>query len=538
MVSEWNHLLKSAPLLATLVVGSCWAAEASTSSLAQPAPLASPQAQLENPGDLVIKKVTVIGDDQPQPERQLILGRYINQVVTGETLFALARDVTNHYVDLGFATTRVVIVPRNVRDGEIQLEVRWGRVKGWLIDGQPLESAYDRRLVESAMPGRVGQILNVLAIDQAVENLRSSGQDLSVRIVAADEEGESYLDVRGLKRHAVSFTGGVDNSGAGGSTGRGKWRRNLALSVSNVVGLNDSLELTSSTRRLDAENPGGDTNTGVSFGFPIGPVRGELRLGRSEYRRVLFDERTERESSGDTESESFRLVTTIDRERTHKQTLFASIARRKQQNYFEGIRIAVNSGISDEIALGYSITGALAEGTGQAELQLINGRTKFGNSSAGTGIRFDSTRLGMSGGWERRFQVLERPLVYNVRFGAQYARESLLPASRLTLGDEYTVRGFKTGSVEGDSGFFVSNNVSAPLPLDLLGGGLVTLFGGIDLGAVKAKASASKSIAGAAFGLRLNFRNVGLALTVAAPILHREYVRSRPDVYISGSFSL
>lgn len=49
---------------------------------------------------------------------------------------------------------------------------------------------------------------------------------------------------------------------------------------------------------------------------------------------------------------------------------------------------------------------------------------------------------------------------YQFRLGAQYGFDSLYGENQFSIGDEYTVRGFKGGAGSGDRGFYISQTVT------------------------------------------------------------------------------
>lgn len=50
--------------------------------------------------------------------------------------------------------------------------------------------------------------------------------------------------------------------------------------------------------------------------------------------------------------------------------------------------------------------------------------------------------------------MFDRSLTYQARIGAQYGFDSLYSENQFSIGDEYTVRGFKGGAASGDSGAY------------------------------------------------------------------------------------
>lgn len=94
-----------------------------------------------------------------------------------------------------FSTTTISLVPKNMKQGEVELKVNWGYVEGWLVNGQPPTGPYQKLLTASAMPALKGKPLNIHQVDQMVENLNNAAKTARVDIQPSERVGYSFLNL-------------------------------------------------------------------------------------------------------------------------------------------------------------------------------------------------------------------------------------------------------------------------------------------------------------------------------------------------------
>jgi len=100
----------------------------------------------------------------------------------------LLGQVQNALVGRGYVTTRVVAAPQDLRAGELRLQLVPGRIRQVRFAG---EQPGHWRL---ALPARSGELLNLRAIEQGLENFkRVPGAEADIQVVPAELPGESDL---------------------------------------------------------------------------------------------------------------------------------------------------------------------------------------------------------------------------------------------------------------------------------------------------------------------------------------------------------
>lgn len=463
-----------------------------------------------------IDRIVLDGERRPPRSRRAILARYAGRTLGADDMFALVRDLTNDYGAQGYATTTVALAPQNLKSGILVVKVQWGRVKGWRFDGASADTLSER--ANRAMLPRVdGKILDVAAVDQAIEVLNNGRQSATVNITPADETGWSWLDVSLKPNRRLGGNFGLDNSGTAPDENEGRFRNTAGLSLRGFGAETWNL---GGTRRHFYNGSGDlETSHNVSVAMPLGFSDLELRYGASEYEREIRTIFGSYASEGDSNDWNLKLGRTVARSKRGKTDASLRVTRKDNENFVQGTRTDVNSKVYADVILGLARVDRLLGGSLYADFNWSRGTRWLGANDVVMDPRSGDTKAlyyKYSGNlsWNRGFAAGARRLDYAARMGWQYTPRKLLSANKLSIGDEFTVRGFKGTPAYGDKGVYLSNTVSTPLPLGF------QAFVGFDIGLVSDNVPGVHSdiLSGWAVGFRGQWKFGSLGVTWAEPI--------------------
>lgn len=449
-----------------------------------------------------------------------IVERYQGTTMGRAEIFALLRDLTNFYYGCGYITTSVSLAEQNLSSGKLIIVVHWGYVKGWRVNGATPEGMRERLMLTSAMPGIEGSVLNIHDIDQAIENLNGLGKTAKINVVPAEETGFSYLDVIVQRSRPIAVSASFDNSGLSDRADLGLYKYGVNFSVADLLGLNDVLALSAARRYYKDPAHHAYDSLGVSYGLRVGPWSAELRYTAQPTKSLLSGTYGNYQLRGNTQEANVRITRVLDRWQTGKDTAYVAIDRKRARNYIDDTLITINSNTHTSVTAGINRLDTLFGGTVFADVSWTRGVGWLGASvdpvPAGQGptSRYDKFNLNLN--WSRDFMAGPLRANYTAAAGAQYSKDDLYYDSKIAIGDQYTVRGFKIQSAYGDTGVYVSNTLSFPFFTPI---GSVTPFVGLDWGAVKNNGSTGSggSIGGVAGGIRVSGKWANAAVTVGKP---------------------
>ncbi|MEJ2895324.1 ShlB/FhaC/HecB family hemolysin secretion/activation protein [Bordetella avium] len=465
---------------------------------------------------------------------------YLNRPLNNRGVFEVVRSLSAKLYEQGYVTSNIALDNPAVVDGRLKLRVNWGRIKGWRINGKPLEGWRESAMVGWAMPNWRNAILNIRDMDQAIENLNNGFKQVTVTVAPAEDYGYSYLDLTVVRNDWLRFSLGRDNSGQD-SSGLGRDKYNLSVSAGDLLGINDTLTMLTSQRHYSDAANYGEKSYDMAWRVPLGYTRFDVQAGFSNYKSLLKGPGYSYPSTGNSRKLSVRLTRTLYRDATSQFSVYGVLKTQQNKNYLANTLLAVNSKHYSDGTLGiqwskqqgrYALFADLSWNRG---LGINNGQYAAFNQYEAIG---NVSRVNGTASWQANFAPADRIISVQSQFGFQQSRQMLLNSYQLTLGDEYTVRGFNRSTLQsGDKGMYLTNTVSMPFTQPWWGGVRLAPFLGLDGGLLKQNSPGARSVrmASWATGLRINTSHWSMSATYSKALVTQAGLSKKPVWYINTS---
>jgi hemolysin activation/secretion protein len=436
----------------------------------------------------------------------------------------LMGEVTRHYIERGFITTRAYLPAQDLSSGKLQLLVVEGRIESLRVEGDP-----DKRInLGLAVPARAGDLLNMRDLEQAVDQINAvSGNKVKLDLVPGTKAGETVVVFRNKESNVATFEGSADNQG---SEATGKNSVSGTLTVGGALGLNDILALTYRTSSPYTAKAGNDS---VSLGLTV--PNGYSTYGIST---SVANYSTGLTTPGGLAMVAFGKSTTwsltaervVARNQDSRHAMVATLSNVDSKNYIDmgsmgTIYVNPTSRSSTSIAAGLKSTMLLAGGNFSLHPELALGLNEMSNLPAGinaasNGPQAEFTKATVDMSFEKHFDLSKQDWSWNSTFRGQYSADQLLSSQQLLIGGIGSVRGFVTNSLSGDSGYFWRNELGLNHKLTLGDTRVSTkTYIGYDMGSVSGNAAGAVSgqLGGLVVGFSAQFKaaNVELSWTRA-----------------------
>lgn len=441
-----------------------------------------------------------------------------------EGVSVAASRAQRHLMAQGFVTSRVVLESQDLSGGTLSLTVLPGRIGAIRF----VEGTSPRATQFNAVPARVGDILNVRDIEQAMENLRRVPTvEADFRIVPGTSPTESELLIQWRQAFPLRLHLSLDDSGA---TTTGRYQASATLSVDHWWTLNDLFYYTQG-RDLGGGEPGprGTRNASLHYSLPLGHWGLGFNASRHSYFQSVAGLTQDYRYSGNGGQQDVSLSRLVHRDEFSKTTLRLKAFARQSRNFIDDTEMEVQrratggweAGIEHRLQVGRGqLDGraAFKRGTG-AFGSLPAPEEAFGEGTA----RYEL--LSLDAAWFQAFELGGAQWQFSSQWRGQRERTPLAPHERFAIGGRYSVRGFDgESSLIGERGWLWRNELSL-----LLGDSGQQLYLGVDQGRVggaSAQWLVGQRLAGAVLGLRGGWGPVQYDVFLGAPLHKPEGFRT------------
>lgn len=475
-----------------------------------------------------IKKI-IIEDDKrynDSPQRNAIIARYINTLMGEEDILQLTRELSNFYISKGYVTSQVTIVPGSLSEGTLVLKVLWGKIAGFLYnDAKP--SWRDKMRQFSAIPFSHEKRLTIMDIDQGLDNLLHVAPNDRLSIQPAEKNGYSFINHQSEGVFPLSVYLGVNNSG---SRDAGWYQYSVNTSLKNVIGLNDTFTYYYAYNDLKAKSDSQSVNS-FSFNFPLGYWKFDASFYQSQYEKLTGGQYGGYLSEGDSKRASFKISRMLFRNAGGKTSAYAKVEKRSNKNFISHYPIAISSKDYTQFNSGVNWVGSIANGWAYIDISMTAGIPWFSSAWKDdedlTGFDLDYKKYNGAINWSKRlgeFLGGRVGLDYDFNGGFQFSNNVMVSNAKSSIGDEYTVRGYKESFISAERTGWISNTVKLPIIINYARLNSITPFVGFDMGMARyncppsVKSCEHNYMSGAAAGIRLAAKNLSTSFTAGWPV--------------------
>lgn len=439
-------------------------------------PLDTPVDQIPEPGPTFrVQQIALTGPNGQHLAQtavssstlDAIAAAFIGHDIGSNRLNVLLRRLTNEYVSAGYVTTRAVLGPQNIGAGTLTVVIQPGRIESFTVNGKPIHRLATNEAsagggwltdagYQNAFPSGPGDPLRLSDIDQGVAQInRLRRNQASVQVLPGQAVGDSVIAISNPPGDRTYYTLGVDNYGAE-STGVTRYR--AGVEADNLIGLQESLSL----NYIDSI----ESNALVgSFAIPWGRNTFSYTLSDSEYQQLIGTTALE---YGRTLSHIFGWNYQLGRTQSDLTALDATLSWRRTDREINDIDLDPQRVAVLRVGGNWLHRFVLNDAPGNVTLDagLSQGLPWLGADHDVANIpRTDAhaqfTKFDATATWMIPLPKLGgAALAYRGTIGGQYTNVALYGTDQLYLGGMDTIRGFRSGDIAGDRGFYSRNELA------------------------------------------------------------------------------
>jgi len=462
-----------------------------------------------NASCIELKEVTINGTiEVPKQAQQCINGKFLKELLTQRN---------EAYMQDGYVTTKAYLKPQNINDGSIELSLVKGMVEK-IVDS---ENNVSNGKILTAFLGQENRQLNLRDIETSLEMLnRVPSIDAAFEIKPGSSVGQSIIVVKTKESNPYHLTLGLSGQE---TINDAEPYVTSSFSIDNLLGINDifSFRLNGSSVQEEYQSTKGKE---FNYAFPLGSYLLDFTVSDFEYRQGVNGINDVYLSTGKTKAKRVKLSKVLNRDQKNKINMAVSIYHKDTQNHFADQLVEVSSYKTTLAQVDLSHTHLKPWGQVVSTYSYYQGMNWFG--ARDDGYYENETDYAAQSKLQFKKHTLASNLFYRFsdpsyqlssNFHLQYSKDKLYNNDKLTVGTDYTVRGYKYGFYA-DNAWYIKNDLTKSIKLDSQA--LFSPFIGLDAGYVRCEESNLNSC-GELYGMALGFK-------IAAKSLNMDFTFSRP----------
>ncbi|MBT5855002.1 ShlB/FhaC/HecB family hemolysin secretion/activation protein [bacterium] len=477
----------------------------------------------------LIQTITLDGSHRMgRLDRGILLAPYINKDLDLNEINKLIHSVTNWYINRGFVTTRVYLPKQNLQDGHLSIQIVEGKIETIRFVTDPDQNTL--RTI-TAFPFMEGQVLNLKDLETSLSriNQRPSTKATLDFVPVKGKLGYTHVQIKTEELPQERLSIRYDNSALKPLK---LYPNSLTLSKDNLLNMNDGWTVVFSQTNDDtAQN---NNSQSVSLSLPFGRWSASLSTSRFEYMTLIDGTFGVIKSSGLSDTHQAQLTYLATDRDGHNLSFNSGLTIKDTENYIED---ALQDVSSRKLVLGtiggsYTLTtphwGIWSFATTYTRSLDLDDAAKDATdiTLSESHAQFEKTTIDLGLTIPKHiipFQIFN----WSSQLHAQSTPVTLFTGEQMSIGDLYSVRGFRSQSIQGDIGIRLRNEASVPMTQTPGDGSKwfdgASLYTAADIGYVRARTEAPEDssegiLAGGAIGIRKNvLKGISYDVTLTFP---------------------
>ena len=463
------------------------------------------------------------------------VAKYINQCLSLPQIDAMMLDITNLYINEGFVTSRAYMsMPQTkLKEGVLEIKIIEGKISK--IEGVKKSEKF------TAFPRLIGKTLNIRDIEQGLDQMNRLSSNKATMSINPDEKQNNFskILIDNTPQGRSKLTLFSDNAG---SKSTGETRFGMRSLFENIFGINEQVNMTYTLSPSQSRHHRNANSFALGVSIPYGYWTLTNNFSWSSYRTSFNLINGDRfYSYGNSTTNDISLERLLSRGQKHKISLGGGLLYKTNSNYSKVLDYKTRNDVSSR---DLTIVHLDAPMTFYSDYGMF-----YVKPSYYQGVRmFDSMRdKDYNYSQKAQYQAWKLYSYYNNYFGkinytttveGMYSNDELFGSEAMYLGGEYTVRGFKEDSVQGDTAWTLRQDAKINLAHafnsenKVLKGITPGLF--LDYGYAKSNHPNLKSetLAGAGAGVELNYGYFEGRISYAEPIHKPKHFEENHAWYI------
>lgn len=457
---------------------------------------------------------------------------YLARCLTFNDIQNAAKHITNYYIEQGYITSQALIPEQDLSSRELILQVIEGHIETIEIENSP------KRLVHQIYPDQQGKILNLRHIEQGLEQLnRLSSTKYTIDIQPGNQNGYSRVIIHQQgKKWPITSQLNLDNSGMKAT---GKQLITGGLTIDSPLGFGEQWSVSANT---DMEGSASHHSRYIvaNLNVPYGYWSYRYQFYRNSTLQPFYTSGQQYRYEGKNTNQQLDITRLMYRDGEQRFSLQGSVKHKRAQTQLADQTLTISSPTLTSLNISPQYSTTLGQGYFTFNPAAEWGISAFGASPdtlAKDSPRSHYRKFSLSSSYQYFFS---HGLTYLTSFYGQYSPDNLYGIERISIGGQYSVRGYHEQSLSGNRGGYWRNEINKDIANMAIG--QLRFIGALDYGFIASDKYLVEpdTLAGGAVGLSFIGNSLFYSQFLLSKPLHYPS-QLKPDnwsAYWSVSFSL
>jgi len=387
---------------------------------------------------------------------------YLNKCLNTEQISQLAQEITDYLVAQGYVTSKAEIPTQSLYSGSLKVDVLESHLEKILFNDEKFFDKTQKFTAFGFYPTH--EILNIHPLEIGISQInRLPSNNATIKFIPAKEKNDVIAVVENTPKNRSHLGISYDNHG---NDRTGDKRDTIAFAQDNLFWLNDVFSISRTANDFDPsrKKKGGTAAINANFSLPF--YLYTLNLSYSDSSNFFWTNNgAQIRSSSETKTHIISLDRLMVKTKKTKITSGIAFAMRDNENLINDARVETSSRKASIATINFMQTFFLDNATifykpsFSKSFGFFDARTDASNiANSAPHAEFDIFRF--YGNYTQKFLVKNLQFSYNLALDTQIAKQHLYSIDQFSVGGVYSVRGFKNGTISGDSGFNIRNELT------------------------------------------------------------------------------
>ncbi|WP_164520836.1 ShlB/FhaC/HecB family hemolysin secretion/activation protein [Vibrio aphrogenes] len=238
-----------------------------------------------------IREITFQGNEVISSETlHQKVAHYKGQCLGLSGINRILHDISNFYIQKGYVTSRALLIPQDLSQGTLVIQILEGKLENILLNHQP-------HWFGSAFPYAQNRILNLRDIEQGLDQInRLARYNATIELLPGTQPGYTILNIKTVDQGWLSGSLGFNN---GGQKNTGETQLSTNASLDDIFGLLDNWSI-SGSKSSEFSSYYDSQNARLAVSIPNGYRTFSYSYSYSDYLNTISSNNFSFESTGNT----------------------------------------------------------------------------------------------------------------------------------------------------------------------------------------------------------------------------------------------